>query len=266
MPLRTLVRRCLLGAFLATLPGRSLVACGSGGSAGSVSDASTPAADATPESGAPDAASDATSDAAPALDSGPTDAGPVVDSAATADAPAADAGAGALTGPLAFAVAWTRMNPGEPADECRADSVASGGFAATSIVLAQNDLSSAICGDGGSVTGALVDLEIATAQYAAGTTPLTQALSPGTYVIGNEGVPDPDLCMLAANTTAILQLFDPFEASGASAIAVSGSVTVTHVDATSIGGSFAVMMQPPGSPDASAPQPLSGTFETSVCP
>src|SRR5208283_2009678 len=165
---------------LSSTPLPLLVACGSG-SGGSSPDAAAQAVDASQEG--------ATADSGRAADAGATDGAAPAEGGAASDAPLSESGEGTLTGSQAFPVAWTVMNPREPADECMADAV-DGGVAATSIVLAQQDLSSAICGDGGVVTGALVDIEIATQQYATGATSLTQALAPGVYVIGDEGQPD----------------------------------------------------------------------------
>ena len=78
----------------------------------------------------------------------------------------------------------------------------------------------------GGNTARILDLEIATAQYAAMTTPVTDALAPGSYVVGNEHRNDPDLCMLPTGTTAFVQLLDPGGGSPAS-VSVSGTLSIT---------------------------------------
>jgi hypothetical protein len=250
---------CLL-ALIASMALSMVEACGGGSSGEGSADAGTEGADATAEG----------------QDGSASDAGHVADArgldgGSPRDSDAVDgAGSGTLTGSQAFTVAWALMDPSEPADECMSDAVPGGGVAATAILLAQEDLSSSVCGDGGNPdagVGYIVNIEIATQEYAMGTTQLTQSLTAGTYVIGNEGEDDEDLCMLPGGSTAILQLFDPTNPGGASSIAISGTVTIDSVGPGSIAGSFdAVMGGPYGYTDASPPPSLSGTFKAPVCP
>jgi hypothetical protein len=159
------------------------------------------------------------------------------------------------------------MGPEHP---CGPSSVPGGGFAAAQILFFEKSGdSSLVCandgGNGGASTGRVLDLEIATPQYAAMMDAATQGLAPGTYVVGNEHQNDPDLCMLPAGTTAFLVLFD---AGGNSAvgISVSGTVTITSVSASAIAGSFSVTMGGPyGQIDAGTPT-LSGSFDATACP
>jgi hypothetical protein len=157
-----------------------------------------------------------------------------------------------------------------PTSSCGSSNVSGGGFAAAQIVLLQDGNEAAlVCspdgGPPGGNPGSVLDLEIATSQYAAMTTPLTQALTPGSYVVGDEHQNDPDLCMLPTGATAFLQLVG-LGASSPQSVSVSGTVTITSVDASAIAGSFNVTMGGPyGQIDGGTPQ-LSGSFNATACP
>jgi hypothetical protein len=183
--------------------------------------------------------------------------------------PLPEGGTGTATGPQSFPIKWAWMDPSQPADECAANAVSGKGFAATAIDLFENDLSSLACSDGGlgnGGTGSLINIEIATQQYASQMMPFTQALAPGTYVIGNEGEDDPDLCMLPSGSTAILQILT-FGQDDAQWTAISGTVTIDTVGPTSIAGSFAVLLGGPfGQYEGGTPPSLSGAFNASTCP
>jgi hypothetical protein len=194
--------------------------------------------------------------------------------ASSGDSGSPSPGSGTLTGPQGFSVRWAWMDPSEPAEQCGADAVPDGGFAATSILLFENDESSLACGDGGlnsGGTGRFIDIEVATAQYAM-QAPVqapqpTQALSPGTYAILNEGEDDEDLCSVQQSSpTAILQVLE-FGLYDAQEIAISGTVTVDSVGPHAIAGSFDVLLGGPyGLTDGGAGQPLSGSFNAVTCP
>jgi hypothetical protein len=153
---------------------------------------------------------------------------------------------------------------------CGPSAVPGGGFAAAQIVFFEKsgDASLVCSNDGGSPagnTGRILDLELATPQYATMMDAATQGLTPGTYVVGNEHQNDPDLCMLPTGTTAFLQLLD-VAGSSPTSISVSGTVTITSVSATAIAGSFSVTMGGPyGQTDGGTPQ-LSGSFNATACP
>lgn len=204
------------------------------------------------------AISDASKDSAP---TGTTDA--------TNDRAIPAAGTATLVGPQAFAVGSALMGPpltggcgGTTADRSSTVSQAS-------IILTSQGLPSLLCADAGlpdGGTGFWIDIEIATTQAAMGDQELTQSLAPGTYVIGNEGENDPDLCMLPNGSTAFLQLLTP-TGYDAQAIAISGTVIIDSVGIGSITGSFSVLMGGPyGFTDASPPPSLSGAFNALACP
>jgi hypothetical protein len=159
------------------------------------------------------------------------------------------------------------MSPESP---CGSSAVAGGGFAATQIVLLEKsgDISLLCSKDGGTTSsgaGRILDLEIATPQYASMKTPVTDALTPGSYVVGDEHQNDPDLCMLPTGTTAFLQLLDVAGGSPTST-SVSCTVAITSISATAIAGSFNVTMGGPyGQTDGGTPQ-LSGSFNATTCP
>ena len=111
----------------------------------------------------------------------------------------------------------------------------------------------------------ILDLEVATAQWATYPGTLTEPLVPGTYTISNEQDNNETLCKLRGGGTAYLQIY-PWS-DYARAIAVSGTVTLDSISAGSVTGRFDVRMGGPfGQTDAGTPTPLSGTFSASACP
>ena len=74
--------------------------------------------------------------------------------------------------------------------------------------------------------------------FAAG--PLTDSLTPGTYVISNEHENDEDFCMLRDGGTAFLFVGVAYGES--QSIAASGTVTLDRVGADSVAGTFQVTM------------------------
>jgi hypothetical protein len=117
--------------------------------------------------------------------------------------------------------------------------------------------------DGG--TNTVLDVEVATAQWATYPGTLTDPLVPGTYTISNEHNDAENLCKLRPGATAFVQIY-PWGAPS-SAIAVSGTVTIDSITAGSVTGRFDVLMGGPfGQTDAAAPTPLSGEFNAIACP
>ncbi len=192
------------------------------------------------------------------------------DSAVAIDAgnPAALAPAtGTIVGSLAFPVAWALLDPNEPTAACTPNAASGGGYAALAIELCQENLSKAVCGDGGAGSGGsgmLLSIGVATIQFASGAPTFTKAVAPGTYTVGNEGAPDETLCMLPAGATAIVQLHAFGQPS--QAIATSGTVTIDSVTASSIEGSFDVQMGGPDGDVDAGTTPLGGSFHAAACP
>lgn len=177
-------------------------------------------------------------------------------------------GTASLDGPSAFPVAWAWMTP-QGSSACGATGTLASGVAAVAIELFEDDEQAVACTDGGDlVTGGKghdIDLEIATTQYVQGEA-LTQALGPGTYVVGDEGENDPDICMIPSGTNAYLALLDFGVDDDAVAIAVSGTVTIDSISSQGITGSFDVFLGGPyGTTDAGV-QSLTGAFNTVTCP
>ena len=85
--------------------------------------------------------------------------------------------------------------------------------------------------DGGA--GEWLYLALATTQAATGASELTESLTAGTYVIGDEGEDDPDVCMLPPGTNAFLEIVTP-EGDDAQATAISGTVTLDSISAGSV--------------------------------
>ena len=174
-----------------------------------------------------------------------------------------------LVGPQAFAVGSASM--GAPlTGGCGGGGPANPGvISQVSIILTSKGLAPLLCTDAGEPdagTGDWIDIEIATAQAAMDTQDLTQSLAPGTYVIGNEGENDPDLCSLPSGSNAFLQLLTP-TGYDAQATAISGTVVIDRIDAGAVTGTFSVLMGGPyGYTDASPPPSLSGAFNATACP
>jgi hypothetical protein len=114
--------------------------------------------------------------------------------------------------------------------------------------------------------GYWLDIEVGTSQVASDAPVLTQALTPGTYVVGNEKVNDPDLCMLPQGANAFVQLLTP-TGYDAQETALSGTVTIDSIGPSGVTGSFSVLLGGPyGTTDAATPPSLSGTFNAPACP
>jgi hypothetical protein len=180
-----------------------------------------------------------------------------------------EAGTGTLTGSQAFGVGSV-INV-YSAQDCSGNAFADAGVrpAANIFFLPSAISPSALCDvdaaapDAGS--SIVMALQIATPEWAMyAPAPLTQSLTPGTYTISNEHQDDEDLCMLAPGGTAILLIYPP---GGESLwVATSGTVTLTTVTATSVAGSFHVVLTPQF-PDAGVSAPsLSGSFNAAACP
>ncbi len=186
------------------------------------------------------------------------------------DASTPPGSSGVVSGAASFPVRWMWMNPAVPARQCAIVTTADGGIAATAIYLLQVDLSAEACADASFVPSAagqrFIAIQMAAPAYATRRS-VSEALSAGAYTIGNESVPDEDLCMLPTGATAILQVLELPDAAGAGALpiwnAVVGTVTVTGLSATSIAGAFDVVLGDPngGSADGGA---LSGSFDASL--
>jgi hypothetical protein len=185
-------------------------------------------------------------------------------------------GTGTLSGALAFSIgkvitATATHSPFSSGGDCGGTAVAMPGvipavaihFAETGFP-AQNICNPAVgYPDGG--TNTILDLEVATAQWAAYPGTLTEPLVPGTYMISNEQNNDETLCKLRGGGTAYLQIYS--WGGPARAIAVSGTVTIDRIAAGSVTGRFDVLMGGPfGQTDAAAPTPLSGGFNATACP
>jgi hypothetical protein len=174
---------------------------------------------------------------------------------------------GKLQGSQSFFVEQAVMSPESP---CGSSTVPGGGFAAVQILLFESNADAArVCskdgGGPGKNVGRILDLEIATPQYAAKTAPLTDSLTPGNYAVGNEHQDDPDLCMLPTGTTAFLQLIG-YESASPTSISTSGTVSITSVTDAEVQGTFDVTMGGPyGQTDGGTPQ-LSGSFYATPCP
>jgi hypothetical protein len=109
----------------------------------------------------------------------------------------------------------------------------------------------------------LIDLEVATAQWATYPGALTDSLAPGTYTISNEQDSQETLCKLRGGGTAYLQV----EQWGgqSNGVAISGTVTLDSISASSVTGHFDVMVGGP-SGETNSPTALSGAFNASPCP
>lgn len=183
-------------------------------------------------------------------------------------------GTGTLSGGLAFSVGKVitdtpTHSPFSPGGDCCGTAVAAPGVTPGVVILfaetgfpAQNVCNSNVgLPDAG--TNTILDLEVATSQWATYPGMLTQSLVPGTYTISNEQTNDENLCKLRGGGTAYLQVF-PW-GGYASAIAVSGTVTIDSIAAGSVTGHFDVTMGGAfGQTDATTP--LSGTFDAAACP
>ncbi len=189
---------------------------------------------------------------------------------ASADVVVPSDGGATLTGAQAFPVKWTWMDTAMPKQHCGGSNVTpDGGLAATAILLAANDLTAQACGDAGfaGARGDLVEIGIATPEYVLSQTVThTQALAPGSYIVGDQKVPDEDFCMIPSGSTAWFQVlqFDDAGVAFATWNGVSGSIDVTTVTSDVVAGSFMVQLGDAngGSADGGS---LSGTFSAATC-
>jgi hypothetical protein len=205
--------------------------------------------------GAADDGSTGSKDAAPApVDGAPAIPGP---------------GMATLTGSQAFPVASASVGESLTGG-CGGSAAPDSGIIPTlSILLTSDGLPNLLCSDAGfpdGGTGYWLDLELATTQAAMGDEVLTQSIVPGTYLIGDEGENDPDLCMLAPGSNAFLQIVTP-SLDDAEATAIQGTVVIDTVSASAVTGTFSVLIGGPyGTTDASPPPTLSGAFNATACP
>ena len=177
-------------------------------------------------------------------------------------------GMGTLAGPQSFPVASAMMATA-PTAGCGGTAASASVIPQVGILLTAQGLPSLLCTDAGppdAGVGGWLEIVIATSQAIAGASPLTDSVAPGTYVIGDEGVDDPDPCMLPNGSNAYIQLLTP-GGYDAQATAISGTVVIDSVSATSVTGTFSVLMGGPyGFTDASPPPSLSGAFDALACP
>jgi hypothetical protein len=114
----------------------------------------------------------------------------------------------------------------------------------------------------------LLDIGIATHEYASGKTgsELSQPLRAGTFTIGNERIPDEDLCSLPSDATAILQIREQTANGSSNTLwnAMSGTVTIDDLTPGSISGSFDVVLTDPNN-DGISGGSLHGTFGAQTC-
>jgi hypothetical protein len=257
--------RTIVGVVSAALLLAVIWACsGGGGAVGH--DAGSEGSDAN----AANDANEVRSEAAASDGSGPGDA--QLQSEASTLAPST----GTLSGALAFSIgkvitATATHSPFSSGGDCGGTTAAMPGvipavaiFFAETGFAAQNICNPAV-GYPDAGTNTILDLEVATAQWATYPGTLTEPLVPGTYMISNEQDNEETLCKLRGGGTAYLQIY-PWGAPS-SAIAVSGTVTINSIAAGSVTGRFDVLMGGPfGQTDAAAPTPLSGEFNAIPCP
>jgi hypothetical protein len=194
----------------------------------------------------------------------PTDSGGGV----TSDAAIPGPGTATLTGPQSFDVGSAQMETSSQGG-CGSGNGGAGVIAQLAILLTSKNLPSLLCMDAGepdASAGEWLDIELATNQAIAGAAQLTDSLTPGTYVIGNEGEDDPDICMLPSGSNAFIQLLTP-TGYDAQATAISGTVIIDSISAGAVTGTFSVLMGGPyGTTDADPPPSLSGAFNATACP
>jgi hypothetical protein len=171
-----------------------------------------------------------------------------------------------LTGQQGFVVGSSMLDARETVGACGANTVGNG-YAALSIQLFES--TTATCASAAK-SGRLLDIGIATHEYASGKTgsSLTQPLTTGTFTIGNEQIPDEDLCSLSKDATAILQIRNVTENGSTNTVwnAMSGTVTIDELTNGSVSGSFDVVLTDPNDNGTNGGA-LHGTFGTSsACP
>lgn len=186
-----------------------------------------------------------------------------------------------LTGSGAFTVSDTIVDTQEAKDECSYETLLpDGSFAAFGIIMAQTNISAYCSADAAfSPPGGqpFVVVQVAGPSYS-NPGPADggglKAITPGTYTVGFENVPDDDLCMLAgtgASALVDIRTWKGGDAAGAvtAAEALSGTVTITSISPGHVAGSFSVMMvsvSSTGQFDTQHPSALSGTFDSATCP
>lgn len=182
---------------------------------------------------------------------------------------------GGLQGPHAFAVVGSWMSADHPQAACGAvaDVLKDGGIAAVGIELYSEIPSGDACAnDGGNVSGLSIEIVLGTSQFIDANVerdggPLTQALSPGVYILENEDVSDQNLCMISPLADAVMTEF-LYSSSGQGMPLYNGVGTV-NIDQFSNGtlsGSLdAWLVSVDGTPGVDG-GPLTGNFSASVCP
>jgi hypothetical protein len=169
-----------------------------------------------------------------------------------------------LDGQQEFVVSSSMVDSHETVSACGANTVA-GGYAALSIQLFESP--TATCASPAK-SGRLLDIGIATREYASGKTgsALSVPLTTGTFAIGNEQVPDEDLCSLPNDATAILQIREQTANGSSNTLwnASSGTVTIDDLTPGSISGSFDVVLTDPND-DGTSGGSLHGTFGAQKC-
>jgi hypothetical protein len=193
-----------------------------------------------------------------------------VDAQAQREASTLAAGTGSLTGALAFSIGKVIMSTAITSGTCSGTDVPTPGvIPAVAIFFAETGFAAQnICyptaGLPTAGTNTVLDLEVATAQWATYPGTLTDPLVPGTYTISDEQKRNEDLCKLRGGGTAYLQIY-PW-GNNSVANAVSGTVTIESIATASVTGRFDVLMSGPfGQTDAGVPTPLSGEFNVAAC-
>jgi hypothetical protein len=153
-----------------------------------------------------------------------------------------------------------------------------GFYSAFAIALTGEDVSVFVCGGGAGTNPQsgqpFVNIEVKSPSYAqSSTTPdggLPLPLTAGSYAIGFEDVPDPDLTMTSSLALLWVGTFPQPPATGATLVAsaYSGTVTLTTVEPGHVVGSFDVELVEwtNGSFDITNMEHFSGTFDTTPCP
>jgi hypothetical protein len=155
------------------------------------------------------------------------------------------------------------------------------GYGDLVVLLTDVDLSST-CSSGTTPSSAgghpAVRIEVTSPSYAMGGTGLAAdggavaALTPGSYGIGCENLPDDDSCMLSQTSgTALVDVLDFGDAGCCNKLvgtSVSGNVTLTTVVPGHVAGHFQVSLAPLQGSTIATPSaaPFSGQFDTTSCP
>jgi hypothetical protein len=193
------------------------------------------------------------------------------------DAGRSDGGTFQLTGPNGFEVQGWWFTPNYPAATCGtpSDVLADGGIAAFGLTLYSVNATSAVCAnDFNDLSGMAVVVTLGTSQFIEANLgsdsgpPITAGLTPGTYNLDNEGIPDQDLCSISPGFSAVLTEF-AFPTDGGGAVPLYngvGSISLSAVSANSVSGSVdAWLVAVDGSPNVDG-GPLTGNFQAAGCP